>query len=109
MRAALFFLLIMIIFPAISFCQEYGNDTQTPVNLEIVGKFEVTGCEPVYDLEEPTEPIIAWLPIVKEIPANKLAEFPAETDTDGNEKVLVRGVWVRIDKFNIDLICDTTS
>lgn len=106
---ASFILVMMVIFPTPFWAQEYGNDTETIVDVELPGKYEVIGCEPVYDLTDPNEPIFAWLPLIEEVAEGKQNVFPEEDELDGNEKVLVGHDWIRIDQFDINKVCALSS
>lgn len=76
------------------------------VDMEGTTLYEVVGCSPVYDLRLPDEPIVAWNPNVQPVPDGRLQEFPYFAEPDGNEKILHKGAWVRVDdtKYWRDLL-----
>lgn len=77
---------------------ENGTDATIPISLEADGFWELIGCEPVYDLRDASEPVIAWNPIVKPINPTMLHLYPGYTpEADGNEKIFFQGQWVRFD------------
>lgn len=76
-----------------------ASDANTLVAVEAPGLWQLVGCEPIYDMRQAHEPVIAWDPRVMAIDAIALTWLPPyEAEPDGHEKILVlQSEWVRYD------------
>lgn len=84
--------------PCSNVCETTFEDQPITMPVEEPVRWQVVGCQPVYDLTLSEEPIIAWNAIEDVIEKDHLEFLPPYSDEwDGNEKVLLGGEWVRID------------
>ena len=67
--------------------------------------WKFVGCRPVYDLRQPSEPLIGEVPVYDLAYDGDPLLSSYQEQPDGNQQVYIHGHWVRFDKIDFSTLC----